>query len=398
MQNFSELPPLGLYIHFPWCVKKCPYCDFNSHAIQDKVPELEYVSCLLADLDQQLPQVWGRSINSIFMGGGTPSLFSANALDELFSGLRARLNFRPDIEITLEANPGTVEQEKFSAFYDLGINRLSIGVQSFNNKHLQQLGRIHNAKEAIKAIEVAHKAGFEKLNIDLMYGLPGQSIGEAKGDLQMALAMAPSHLSHYQLTIEPNTWFQHHPPILPDDDRLADIEESCRELLEQNEFERYEISAFAKPEQQCEHNTNYWEFGDYLGIGAGAHGKITHAPNQQIQRNWNVKNPRDYLQAKNAEQRISGEQILTEKEASFEFFLNAFRLVGGFDSELFQRRCGLPISYVEAALQIAESKGLIDWGLKRITPTESGLQYLNDLTGLFLPDDSANNVDSNQHD
>jgi len=394
MQNFTEQPPLGLYIHFPWCVKKCPYCDFNSHAVKDELPELDYVSCLLEDLDQQLPQVWGRSINSIFMGGGTPSLFSANALEKLFSGLRARLNFNPNIEVTLEANPGTVEQEKFSDFHSLGINRLSIGVQSFNNKHLQQLGRIHDAKEAIKAIEVAHKAGFEKLNIDLMYGLPGQSIGEAKGDLQMALAMGPSHLSHYQLTIEPNTWFQHHPPILPDDDRLADIEETCRELLEQNEFDRYEISAFAKPKQQCEHNTNYWEFGDYLGIGAGAHGKITHAPNQHIQRNWNVKNPRDYLQAKNVEQRTSGTQILTEQETAFEFFLNTFRLVGGFDSELFQQRCGLPISYVETALQTAESKDLIDWGLKRITATESGLQYLNDLTGLFLPDET--NV--NKHD
>ena len=386
MQQFSELPPLGLYIHFPWCVKKCPYCDFNSHTVKDTLPEQEYVACLLADLDQQLPQVWGRRVNSIFMGGGTPSLFSAGSLDKLICALRARLNFRPDIEITLEANPGTVEQEKFSDFRRLGINRLSIGVQSFNNKHLQQLGRIHNAQEAIKAIEVAHKAGFEKLNIDLMYGLPGQTLGEATADVQMALALSPTHLSHYQLTIEPNTWFQRHPPMLPDDDRIAEFETSCRELLEQNGFERYEISAFARPDQQSEHNINYWQFGDYLGLGAGAHGKITGAPNQQIQRNWQVKHPRDYLKAKNTAQRTSGKQILTEKETAFEFFLNVFRLVKGFNPELFQQRCGLPIACVEKPLQIADSKDLIDWGQKRIVPTESGLQYLNDLTGLFLPD------------
>lgn len=386
MQHFSELPPLGLYIHFPWCVKKCPYCDFNSHTVKESVPEQDYVSRLLDDLDQQLPQVWGRSINSIFMGGGTPSLFSAESLEQLVSGIRARLNFKPDTEITLEANPGTLEKDKFSDFRALGINRLSIGVQSFNNKHLQQLGRIHNAKEAIKAIEAAHKAGFEQLNIDLMYGLPGQTTGEAKGDLQMAFAMAPSHLSHYQLTIEPNTYFQQHPPLLPDDDRLADLEETCRELLVKNDFERYEISAFAKADQQCVHNINYWQFGDYLGIGAGAHGKITHAPKQQIQRNWNVKHPRDYLNANTADERSAGSQILSEPETAFEFFLNGLRLVEGVDSELFQQRCGLPISYIETTLQQAEAQGLIDWGLKQIKPTETGLQYLNNLTALFLPE------------
>lgn len=396
MQHFNELPPLGLYIHFPWCVKKCPYCDFNSHAVKDTLPEEDYVSHLLNDLEQQLPLVWGRSIHSIFMGGGTPSLFSAEALNTLVSGLRARLNFKPDIEITLEANPGSVEQEKFTDFLELGINRLSIGVQSFNNKHLQQLGRIHNAKEAIKAIETAHKAGFEKLNLDLMYGLPGQTMGEAKGDLQMALAMNPSHLSHYQLTIEPNTYFHHHPPLLPSDDRTVDIEESCRELLDQHDFERYEISAFAKPGQQCKHNINYWEFGDYLGIGAGAHGKITNVPEQHIQRSWKVKHPRDYLEADDKTDSTTSEQaestsgthILGEKETAFEFFLNSLRLVEGFDTNLFQARCGLPISFVEQSLQIAESKGLIDWGLNRIKPTETGLQYLNDLTGLFLPDNA----------
>lgn len=385
MQHFNELPPLGLYIHFPWCVQKCPYCDFNSHAIKDALPEQDYISHLLDDLEQQLPLVWGRSIHSIFMGGGTPSLFSAEALNTLVSGLRARLNFRPDIEITLEANPNSVEQAKFQDFHALGINRLSIGVQSFNNKHLEQLGRAHNAREAIKAIETAHKAGFEKLNIDLMYGLPGQSLGEAKGDLQMALAMNPSHLSHYQLTIEANTFFHHQPPILPDDDRIADIEDSCRELLELNDFEPYEISAFARPEQRCQHNINYWEFGDYLGIGAGAHGKITYSPEQHIRRSMQVKHPREYLAATSkSDSEVS--HVLSASETAFEFFLNSLRLTDGFDTGLFQSRCGLPISFVEKPLQLAESKGLIDWGVDRIQPTETGLRYLNDLTGMFLPD------------
>ena len=394
MQHFNELPPLSLYIHFPWCVQKCPYCDFNSHALKDNLPEQDYVTALLRDLDQQLPLVWGRSIHSIFMGGGTPSLFSADALHNLISGLRARLNLRPDIEITLEANPNSVEQTKFRDFQQLGINRLSIGVQSFNNKHLELLGRVHNAKEAIKAIESAHQAGFDRLNIDLMYGLPGQSQGEAKGDVQMALAMNPSHLSHYQLTIEPNTLFHHQPPILPDEDRIADIEETCRELLEFNNFDRYEISAFAKAGQQCQHNLNYWQFGDYLGLGAGAHGKITYTPEQQLRRTRQVKHPRDYLTALNGnngepesiQTTLTGSEILDAKQTAFEFFLNSLRLTGGFDTSLFQSRCGLPISFVEQPLRLAESKGLIEWGVNRIQPTATGLQFLNDLTGLFLPE------------
>ena len=385
MQQFSELPPLSLYIHFPWCVEKCPYCDFNSHALKDELPEQDYVAALLMDLDAQLPSVWGRTLHSIFMGGGTPSLFSVTAMESLMSGLRARLNFAPSIEITMEANPGTVEQDKFKGFYDVGINRISIGVQSFNNRHLKQLGRIHNAREAIKAIEVAHKAGIDKINTDLMYGLPDQTVGEARGDLQMALALGPTHVSHYQLTIEPNTLFHHQPPLLPDEDRLIEIEENCREYLADNDFERYEISAYAKPEQRCEHNLNYWLYGDYLGIGAGAHGKLTDAHQQCITRRWNIKNPRDYLAAKAPEAFIAGQSQPTEQETTFEFMLNALRLIDGFDSELIQQRCGFPISTIDTLLQQAEEKELIDWGLKTIKPTEHGLQYLNNLTEIFLP-------------
>jgi len=395
MQHFSALPPLSLYIHIPWCVKKCPYCDFNSHEFNplqfkesgDSLPEKLYVEALLADLDHQLASVWGRSIQSIFIGGGTPSLFSAEAMNHLLSGLRARLNFPPTIEITLEANPGTVEQARFDEYFSIGINRLSIGVQSFNNKHLKQLGRIHSAKEAIKAVEIAHKAGYEKINIDLMYGLPGQSAGEALGDLQCAFALNPDHISHYQLTIEPNTLFHHQPPLLPDDEQLANIEQTCREQLVTHDYLRYEISAFARAGQECTHNLNYWQFGDYIGIGAGAHGKITRSDKQNIYRSWMVKNPREYLNAREQTQRLAGNKQLTASETGFEFLLNAFRLVNGFDTELFQLHCGLPISVLEKNLQCAEQKDLINWGLKEIKPTKLGLQYLNNLTELFLPDE-----------
>ncbi len=386
MQHFTELPPLSLYIHIPWCVKKCPYCDFNSHELKDSLPEQQYIEALLADLDQQLASVWGRRIQSIFIGGGTPSLFSPESMDRLLSGLRARLNFPATTEITLEANPGTVEQARFEEFNSIGINRISIGVQSFNNKHLKQLGRIHTAREAIKAIEIANKTGFNRINLDLMYGLPGQSVGEAMGDLQCALALNPNHISHYQLTIEPNTLFHHQPPLLPDDEQLADIEAACRELFATHDYLRYEISAFARAGHECQHNLNYWQFGDYLGIGAGAHGKITHGDQQNIQRSWMIKNPREYLAATNQTQRLSGNKQLSDKETVFEFLLNAFRLINGFETELFQLHCGLPISSVEKGLQLAEQKDLINWGLKEIQPTELGLQYLNDLTEIFLPE------------
>lgn len=386
MQQFTALPPLSLYIHIPWCVRKCPYCDFNSHEQKQTLPEQAYIQALLDDLDQQLPNIWGRTIHSIFIGGGTPSLFSVESFARLLSELRARLNLQPDIEITMEANPGTAEQDKFTGFRQVGINRLSIGVQSFNEQHLQQLGRIHSAGEASKAVEMAHNAGFERINIDLMYGLPGQSMDEALSDIQSALALAPTHLSHYQLTIEPNTYFYHHPPSTPDEDRVADIEQACQEQLVEAGFTRYEISAYAKDQQPCQHNLNYWLFGDYIGIGAGAHGKRTNAHEQQIVRSHQLRNPRDYLAANT---KTAGQDIPTARMTQFEFMLNALRLTDGFDSELFTQRTGTAIHQIKTALQQAEQKALIDWGLKQIKPTQLGLQYLNDLTALFLPDDHA---------
>lgn len=385
MQQFSELPPLSLYIHLPWCIKKCPYCDFNSHESKTGLPETDYLAALLRDLDAQLPSVWGRAIHSIFIGGGTPSLFSPDSINRLLSDLRARLNLHPDLEITMEANPGTAEQEKFSGFREAGVNRLSIGVQSFNNAHLKNLGRIHSANEAIKAVEMAHKAGFENLNIDLMYGLPGQTTGQATGDIQCALALAPTHISFYQLTIEPNTYFHHAPPLLPDDEQVHSIETACRERLSEAGFERYEISAYALDDRQCRHNMNYWLFGDYLGIGAGAHGKRTDPQAQQIIRTRRVRNPRDYLNAENAQQLLAGEDRPTLAETQFEYMLNALRLIEGFSTDEFSTRTGAPLSHIEPILQDAEQKGLIEWGLKHIKPTNTGLQYLNDLTAMFLP-------------
>lgn len=388
MQQFSELPPLSLYLHFPWCIEKCPYCDFNSHALKDPLPEQAYIDALLADLDAQLPLIWGRPLHSIFMGGGTPSLFSVQAMETLLSALRARLNFPPDLEITLEANPGTAEQERFRGYRDAGINRLSVGVQSFNNRHLQQLGRIHDAREAIHAVEMAHQAGFDNINIDLMYGLPGQNVTESRSDLHMAMALGPTHVSHYQLTIEPNTLFYHQPPELPDEDRIIDIEDACREFLAEHGFVRYEISAYAQAGRQCAHNLNYWLYGDYLGIGAGAHGKLTKVAEQRILRRWNVKHPRDYLQAHNDAQRIAGTSVPDEAETAFEFMLNGLRLIQGFDSALIAQRCGFPVTKLDKPLQTAEQQGWIEWGLNNIRPSELGLQYLNNLTELFLPDGS----------
>lgn len=390
MLLFSELPPLGLYLHFPWCVKKCPYCDFNSHALKDPLPEKVYIDALLNDLDQELPLIWGRPVQSIFMGGGTPSLFSPEGLDRLLSGLRARLNYSPSTEITLEANPGTVEQGRFQEYHDIGINRLSIGLQSFNDDFLQKLGRIHNAREAIRAAEIAHKSGLENFNLDLMYGLPGQSTQAALKDIQQATSLEPAHVSHYQLTIEPNTWFYHHPPSTPDEDLISDMEQDCRSTLAKAGFQQYEISAFAQETRQCQHNLNYWLFGDYLGIGAGAHGKRSDAQQQQIVRSWKVKHPQEYMTQAHCELRIGGQQQLDTKNIAFEFMLNALRLTQGFATELFAQRCGMPISSLEKQLLLAQDKGLIDWQLKHICPTERGRRYLNDLLELFLPEPDTN--------
>ena len=385
MYNFTSLPPLALYIHLPWCVRKCPYCDFNSHQAPDTLPETEYVDALLRDLEQELPLIWGRPIVSIFFGGGTPSLFSAEALDRLFSGLRARLKLLPDIEITLEANPGTVEAGRFREFRALGINRLSIGVQSFQDEQLAALGRIHGGREAIAAAEAAHAAGFTDFNLDLMHGLPRQTVESGMADVRQAIALAPTHISYYQLTLEPNTLFHARPPALPDDELLADIEEAGQALLAEACYAQYEVSAYAREGFRCAHNLNYWEFGDYVGIGAGAHGKLTLPAEQRILRRARVKNPRDY-------QTLAGsaaayeEEATPPREAAFEFMLNALRLKEGFAPHLFQERAGIPLGLINEQLQQAEGQGLLEWGLQRVAPTPHGWRYLNDLMQCFLPD------------
>ena len=387
MFNFTTLPPLSLYIHFPWCVQKCPYCDFNSHELKSTLNEKKYIDALISDIEQELPLFWGRSISSIFMGGGTPSLFSPESIDQLISALRARVAFAPNIEITMEANPGTIDFEKFSEFNSAGINRLSIGIQSFNDEKLKKLGRIHGRKEAIRAAEFAHDIAFDSFNLDLMYGLPNQTIPQAIDDLETAMALEPKHLSHYQLTIEPNTLFHHHPPTVPNDDILWDIQLACQQRLAKNNYTQYEISAYSKDKFQCQHNLNYWQFGDYLGIGAGAHGKLSNAAEQKITRSWKVKQPQDYLNKAMSNNRVSGEKILSRDDATFEFMMNALRLNEGFDTEIFQCHVGMPISIIEKSLKQAEEKGWIDWQLKRIRPTTSGRQYLNNLLELFMPED-----------
>ena len=384
MFNFTNLPPLSLYIHFPWCVQKCPYCDFNSHELKSTLDERAYIDALISDLDQELPLFWGRSISSIFMGGGTPSLFSPESIDRLLSALRARVAFAPNVEITMEANPGTIELGKFKEFSSAGINRLSIGIQSFSDEKLRKLGRIHGRKEAIRAAELAHDANFNSFNLDLMYGLPNQSLAQAVDDIETAIALEPKHLSHYQLTIEPNTFFHHQPPTVPDDDKLWEMQLACQTNLAKNNYAQYEISAYAKDGYQCQHNLNYWQFGDYLGIGAGAHGKLTNAPEQKIHRSSKVKQPQTYLDNAASEKRISSEKILTRNDAKFEFMMNALRLNKGFETEIFQSHVGLPISSVEKALHQAEEQGWITWDLKNIKPTDSGRQYLNNLLELFM--------------
>ena len=384
MQHFTELPPLALYIHFPWCVRKCPYCDFNSHELKDALPEAAYIDALLQDLDQELPAIWGRPVVSIFMGGGTPSLFSPESMDRLISALRARLNLKTNIEITMEANPGTVERDKFAEFRAAGINRLSIGVQSFNDDQLVKLGRIHNARDAIRAAEAAHKVGLDNFNLDLMYALPAQTPQQAEQDVATAIDLCPSHISYYQLTIEPNTFFHHQPPLLPDDEVTHNIETRCRARLAEAGFIQYEISAYAKTGQRCQHNLNYWQFGDYLGIGAGAHGKLTDAHQQQISRRWKLKHPREYLAHADSPQRIDGSNILTANDASFEFMLNALRLIDGFDVALFEQRTGMALDVIEDTLNQAQEQGLLEQRTDMIRPSPRGLNYLNDLMAMFL--------------
>ncbi|MEX6678776.1 radical SAM family heme chaperone HemW [Pseudomonas sp. W2Oct36] len=377
----AELPPLSLYIHIPWCVRKCPYCDFNSHTASPVLPEQEYVDALLADLDQDLPHVYGRELSTIFFGGGTPSLFSADALGRLLSGVEQRIRFAPDIEITLEANPGTFEQVKFSAYRGLGINRLSIGIQSFQEAKLKALGRIHNGDEAVRAADMARRAGFDNFNLDLMHGLPDQSQEDALGDLRQAIALAPTHLSWYQLTLEPNTVFWNQPPTLPEDDILWDIQEAGQTLLRENGYGQYEVSAYAQPGREARHNLNYWSFGDFIGIGAGAHGKLSH-PDGRIIRTWKTRLPKDYLNPAKAYQ--AGEKRLPLDEMPFEFLMNALRLTKGVDAALFQHRTGLSVDSLASARLEAEQRGLLETDPARLVATARGQLFLNDLLQHFL--------------
>lgn len=378
--------PLSLYIHLPWCVRKCPYCDFNSHAVGETLQEQRYVQALLADLESDLPRTWGRRILSIFIGGGTPSLFSPEALDTLLSGLRARLPITANCEITMEANPGTVEQGRFNAYRETGINRLSLGIQSFNDEQLKVLGRIHDASEAHTAIETARQAGFDNINLDIMFGLPGQSIAEGLSDLEAALAHQPTHLSWYQLTLEPNTYFHVHPPALPDEETIDLLFNQGQDRLAAQGFEQYEVSAYAQRGRQCQHNLNYWEFGDYLGIGAGAHAKLTNPADCSIERFQRIRDPEQYMQATAQGSAISQQHSVKPADRAFEFMLNALRLSDGFSQQLFSERTGLEYSYIETRVSELADMGLISIEGDLLSPTEQGRRYLNEMTERFLPD------------
>jgi putative oxygen-independent coproporphyrinogen III oxidase len=381
---FQTLPPLSLYVHVPWCVRKCPYCDFNSHEAGDGIPERAYVDALIADLEQELPSVWGRPVTSVFIGGGTPSLLSGEAIDDLLCAVRARLKLLPEAEITLEANPGTVEQGRFREFRAAGVSRLSIGVQSFDDDMLARIGRIHDGAEAVRAAEAAHAAGFDNFNLDLMFSLPGQDVDSAVGDLRQALALAPTHLSWYQLTLEPNTAFHHTPPVLPDDDLRYDMQLCGQALLGENGFVNYEVSAYAREGFRCRHNLNYWQFGDYLGIGAGAHQKLTIPHPARIERTARCRHPREYLVG-TAAGRVATHHTLTREDAAFEFVMNALRLHDGFETRLFEERTGLPLKIIEPSLHEAEARGLLSWDVQDVRPSELGRLHLNALLELFLP-------------
>ena len=376
------LPPLSAYVHIPWCLQKCPYCDFNSHAVRDSIPEAAYVSALLQDLKQEAAWAQGRPLQSIFFGGGTPSLFSPQALEQILLALAAEVGFAPDIEITLEANPGTFEQARFQAYRALGINRLSIGIQSFQDAKLKALGRVHNGQKALRAAEMAAAAGFENFNLDLMHGLPEQSVEDALSDLSSAIEQQPTHLSWYQLTIEPNTGFWHSPPTLPEDEALWAIQEAGQQLLAEAGYGQYETSAYCKPQRQAKHNVNYWIFGDFLGLGAGAHAKLTGADGS-IRRHWKFRHPKEYL---GAEDFIAGSQPLTAEDLPFEFLMNALRLTQGVPVGLFAERTGLSLEAFAPQRRMAEQRGLLEESSHTLVATPKGQLFLNDLLQLFLPD------------
>ena len=381
--NLTALPPLSLYVHFPWCVRKCPYCDFNSHEAKGEFPEEEYLAAVRLDLEQSLPLIWGRKIYTIFIGGGTPSLMSAKGLDRLLSDVRTLLPLDGACEITMEANPGTFEAEKFKSYRASGVNRLSIGIQSFNPRHLMALGRIHDDNEARRAVEIAH-ANFDNFNLDLMYALPSQTLGEAKKDLETALSFAPPHLSLYHLTMEPNTVFAKYPPALPDDDASADMQDMIASETAVAGFEQYEVSAYAQSGRRARHNLNYWEFGDYLGIGAGAHSKISFP--HRVLRQARYKQPKSFMEAARAGNPVQEEHEIARKDMGFEFMLNTLRLTGGFAPNLFAERTGMSINAIDKDLNAAEAKGLLYRDHRIIRPTEFGKRFLNDLQQMFLGD------------
>ena len=389
--SLSSLPPLSLYVHLPWCLKKCPYCDFNSHEWQSgasaELPEQHYLDALCADLEHSLPLIWGRAVHSIFIGGGTPSLFSPVAIDRLISDLRARLNLEADCEITLEANPGTFEKDRFKAFRAAGVTRLSIGVQSFNDGHLKALGRVHDRAQALAAVEEAASA-FDTFNLDLMYALPGQTLANLEEDLNTILAFEPPHVSVYHLTIEPNTVFAKFPPQVPHDDDAYAMLDRITERTALAGMHRYEVSAYAKPNHRCWHNLNYWQFGDYLGIGAGAHSKLSFA--HRVVRQVRHRDPRIFmdhaLDTSRAERAVSQSEEVARADLPFEFMLNALRLPDGFLLADFAERTGLPVTVLQSALTRAEEKGLVTRDLQRVVPTARGFDFLSDLQALFLPE------------
>jgi putative oxygen-independent coproporphyrinogen III oxidase len=381
--HFDGLPPLALYVHLPWCVRKCPYCDFNSYEARGELPDLDYVDALLSDLRSELPLAQGRAIETIFLGGGTPSLFSGAAIARLLDGLRAEAVLAPGIEITLEANPGAVDAERFAAFREAGVNRLSIGIQSFRDRQLRVLGRVHDARQAEAAVAAARAAGFDNINLDLMYGLPDDDAGGAVADLERALELEPSHVSWYQLTLEPNTAFERRPPALPDDDVVARIEERGRALLGMHGYARYEISAYALRERRCRHNLNYWQFGDYLGLGAGAHGKITLPGAAALERRAKTRNPRTYLHRAGSAGAVTAERVARRSQAALEFLMNALRVLDGTPVNTFVARAGQPIDAIGAARAEGVARGWLhaDTDLLRATP--AGIEKLNRLLGLF---------------
>ena len=379
--NFKALPPLSLYIHIPWCARKCPYCDFNSHEARGVIPEQEYVAALIRDLELALPLIWGRKVYTVFFGGGTPSLFSGESIEQIIRSVRMLLPLALDAEITLEANPGTVEAAHFAAYRDAGVNRLSMGIQSFNDTHLQALGRIHSAAEARRAIEIAQQH-FDNLNLDLMYALPNQTLEQALQDVKTVLTFAPQHLSCYHLTLEPNTLFHRNPPPLPDDDASSEMQQCIEALLATYGYQHYETSAFAQPKKQSRHNLNYWKFGDYLGIGAGAHSKLSFP--DKVMRQVRYKQPQAYLQKVAQGAPLQSEHQVQRDELVFEFMINALRLNDGFDEKLFAERTSLPLLLLRRELEQAVQRGLLVRDAQRIAPTEMGRRFLNDLLQIFL--------------